>query len=180
MRLLQTSISRLLCEHVMSSFLWADTSGWGSGRWHSRLLTSHHCHLVSSCSVYFGHFSKCTVLCNCAFQMHFPVTNSAERFFSCDVFCQTCIILRCCRSVTVTSTSLRPRGRQHARLPCITLHHSVFLCIPQSLLTLMSVESVMSPNLLILCLPLLLLPSVFPSTRVFSSELALHIRWPEY
>ena len=44
----------------------------------------------------------------------------------------------------------------------------------------MSVEVVMLSNHLILCCPLLLLPSVFPSVKVFSSELALLIRWPEY
>ena len=52
--------------------------------------------------------------------------------------------------------------------------------ISQSLLSFMSIELVMLSNHLILCLPLLLLPSVFPSIRVFSSELALHIRWPKY
>ena len=50
----------------------------------------------------------------------------------------------------------------------------------RSLLKLMSIESVMPPNHLILCCPLLLLPSIFPSIRIFSSELALHIRWPKY
>ena len=49
-----------------------------------------------------------------------------------------------------------------------------------SLLRFMSIESVMLSNHLILCCPLLLLPSVFPNIRVFSSESALHIRWPEY
>ena len=49
-----------------------------------------------------------------------------------------------------------------------------------SLLRLTSIESVMPSNHLILCHPLLLLPSIFPSIRVFSSELALHIRWPKY
>ena len=49
----------------------------------------------------------------------------------------------------------------------------------QSLLKLMSIESVMPSNRLILCCPLLL-PSVFPSIRVFSSESALRIRWPKY
>ena len=52
--------------------------------------------------------------------------------------------------------------------------------ISWSLLKLMSFESVMPSNHLILCHPLLLLPSIFPSIRVFSSELALHIRWPKY
>ena len=49
-----------------------------------------------------------------------------------------------------------------------------------SLLKLMSIESVMPSNHLILCHPLLLLPSVFPSIRVFSNESVLHIRWPKY
>ena len=50
----------------------------------------------------------------------------------------------------------------------------------QTLLKLMSIRSVMPPNHLILCCPLLLLPSIFPSIRVFSSESVLHIRWPKY
>ena len=49
-----------------------------------------------------------------------------------------------------------------------------------SLLKLMSTESVMPSNHLILCHPLLLLPSIFPSIRVFSTESVLHIRWPKY
>ena len=54
------------------------------------------------------------------------------------------------------------------------------LTIFRSLLKLMSVESVMPSHHLILCRPLLLLPSIFPSIRVFSNELALHLRWPKY
>ena len=50
----------------------------------------------------------------------------------------------------------------------------------QSLPKPMSIESVMPSNHLILCHPLLLLPSIFPSIRVFSNESALHIRWPNY
>ena len=50
----------------------------------------------------------------------------------------------------------------------------------QGLLKLMSIELVMSPNHLILRHPLLLLPSIFHSARVFSNESALHIRWPKY
>ena len=50
----------------------------------------------------------------------------------------------------------------------------------RSLLKLMSISLVMPSNHLILCRPLLLLPSIFPGIRVFSSELALHIRWPKY
>ena len=57
---------------------------------------------------------------------------------------------------------------------------SLSFTISGSLLKLMSIESVMPSNHLIICLPLLLLPSIFPSIRVFSNELALHIRWPKY
>ena len=57
---------------------------------------------------------------------------------------------------------------------------SLFFCISQSLLKLMSIEQMMPSNCLILCRPLLLLPSIFPSIRVFFSESALHIRWPKY
>ena len=57
---------------------------------------------------------------------------------------------------------------------------SLSFTISWSLLKLMSIESVMPSSHLILCRPLLLLPSIFPSIRVFSNELALHIRWPKY
>ena len=50
----------------------------------------------------------------------------------------------------------------------------------QSLLRLMSIESVMPSNCLILCRPLLLLPLIFPSIRVFSNESVLYLRWPKY
>ena len=56
----------------------------------------------------------------------------------------------------------------------------LFFTISQSLLKLVSVELVMPSNSLIPCRPLLLLPLIFPSIRVFSNESALHIRWPEY
>ena len=56
---------------------------------------------------------------------------------------------------------------------------SLSFTISRSLLKLMSIESVMPSNHLILCHPILL-PSVFPSIRVFSNELTLHIRWPKY
>ena len=68
------------------------------------------------------------------------------------------------------SNSLQLHGRQAS--PSITNS--------QSLPKLMSIELVMPSNHLILCHPLLLLPSIFPSIRVFSNESALHIRWPKY
>ena len=65
--------------------------------------------------------------------------------------------------------------------PWISAHQgSLSLSISWNLLKLMSIESVMPSNHLILCCPLLLLPAIFPSIRVFSNESALHIRWPKY
>ena len=57
---------------------------------------------------------------------------------------------------------------------------SLFITNSQSLFTFMSIESVRPSYHLILFCPLLLLPSIFPSTRVFSKESVLHIRWPKY
>ena len=63
-----------------------------------------------------------------------------------------------------------------------TAAHQASLSInnSQTLLKLMSIELVMPSNHLILCYPLLLMPSIFPSTRVFSNESVLRIRWPKY
>ena len=61
-----------------------------------------------------------------------------------------------------------------------TCQASLSITNSQSLLKLMSIESVMPSNYLILCCPLLLLPSIFPSIRVFSNESVLDIRWPKY
>ena len=60
------------------------------------------------------------------------------------------------------------------------LQASLSFTISQSLLKLMSIESVIPSNHLILCHPLLLLPSIFPSIRVSFNESALHIMWPKY
>ena len=75
-------------------------------------------------------------------------------------------------SGSVMSDSLQPHEPQHTRLPCPSLSPRV--CSNSS------IESVMPSNHLIFCCPLLLLPSVFPSIRVFSNESALHVRWPKY
>ena len=60
------------------------------------------------------------------------------------------------------------------------MDYSMSFTVSWSVFKLMSIESVMPSNHLFCCLPLLLLPSIFPSIRVFSDELALHIRWPKY
>ena len=76
-------------------------------------------------------------------------------------------------SCLVMTDSLWPQGLQHSRPP-------VSITNSWSLLKLMSIESVMPSNHLILCHPFLLLPSIFPSIRVFPSESVLSIRWPQY
>ena len=76
-------------------------------------------------------------------------------------------------SRSVVSNSLWPHELQHASPPCPSPTPGVY---PD----LMSIESVVPSNRLILCHPLLLLPSIFPSIRVFSNESALCIRWPKY
>ena len=76
-------------------------------------------------------------------------------------------------SRSVMSDSLQPHEPQNPRPPCPSP-------TPKSPPKPMSIESVMTSNHLILCHPLLLLPSIFPSIRVFSNESALHIRWPKY
>ena len=72
----------------------------------------------------------------------------------------------------------------HVRLfatPWTAAHQaSLSITNSRSLFKLMSIESVMTSSHLILCHPLLLLPSIFPSIRVFSNESALRIRWPKY
>ena len=75
-------------------------------------------------------------------------------------------------SHSVMSNSLYPEGLQHARLPCPSSAPRVY--------SNSCPESVMPSNHLILCHPLLLPPSVFPSIRVFSNESVLCIRWPKY
>ena len=76
-------------------------------------------------------------------------------------------------SCSVTFNSLRPHGLQFARPPGPSPP-------PGVLLKLMSIELVMPSNHLILCHSRLLLPSIFPSIRVFSNESVLRIRWPKY
>ena len=61
-------------------------------------------------------------------------------------------------------------------MPGLPVHHQ----LPEPFVKLMSISWVMPSNHLILCHPLLLLPSIFPSIRVFSNELVLRIRWPKY
>ena len=77
-------------------------------------------------------------------------------------------------SCSVVSDSLRPHGKPAVCQASLSITNS------QSLLKLMFIKLVMPSNHLILCHPLLLLPSIFPSVRVFSNESVFCIRWPQY
>ena len=76
-------------------------------------------------------------------------------------------------SRSVVSNSLRPHESQHARPPCPSP-------TPGGSFRVASIESVMPSSHLILGRPLLLLPPIAPSIRVFSNESTLHMRWPKY
>ena len=77
------------------------------------------------------------------------------------------------RSPSVASNSLRPHGLQHTRPPCPSPTPGVYS-------NSCPLSRWCHPTHLILCCPFLLLPSIFPSIRVFTNELALCIRWPKY
>ena len=83
----------------------------------------------------------------------------------------------CCQFSSVQSLS---HVRLFSTLWTAALQASLSIANSWSLLKLMSIESMMPSNHLILCCPLLLLPPIPPSIRVFSSESALHMRWPKY
>ena len=88
------------------------------------------------------------------------------------------VITFCCCRCSVAQSCPTLCNPIDCSMPGFPVHHH--LTISRSLHKLMSIESVMPSNHLILCRPLLLLPSVFPSIRVFFRELALHISWPKY
>ena len=83
-------------------------------------------------------------------------------------------------SVQSSSVQLLSHVRLFATPWTAARRASLYIINSRSLLKLMSTESVMPSNHLIFCHPLLLLPSIFPSIRVFSNESALRIRWPKY
>ena len=82
--------------------------------------------------------------------------------------------------IQIRSDQLLSRGRLFATPRIAARQASLSIINSHSLVKLMSIASVMPSNHLILCPPLFLLSSIFPSIRVFSTELALPIRWPKY
>ena len=124
-------------------------------------------------------------LSHCGSNFHFFLMTNDVEYFSFVLISHLCIwrnvystplpIFNCISSVQLLS---------HVRLfvtPWTTAHQtSLSITNSCSLPKPMSIESVMPSNHLILCHPLLLLPSIFPSIRVFSNESAIRIRWPKY
>ena len=86
-----------------------------------------------------------------------------------------CLIYLTLSSVQFTQSCLTLCDPMDRSMPGLPVHHRL-----RSLLKLKSIEPVMPSSHLILCRPLLILPSIFPSIRVFSNESALHIRWLKY
>ena len=102
-------------------------------------------------------------------------------FIAIGLYVQLLLLLLLLLSSQVMSDSLRSHGQQPTRLPCPSPSPRVcWSSCPLSWWCCMSIELVMPLNHLILCLSLLLLPSIFPKIKVFSNESALHIRWPKY
>ena len=90
------------------------------------------------------------------------------------------MLQQCTKIVQFSSVQSLSRVRHFATPWTAARQASLSITNSQSLPKPRSIESVMPCNHLILCCPLLLLPSIFPSIRVFSNESAIHIRWPKY
>ena len=116
----------------------------------------------------FSFIRNCKIVFENKRTMFYPTSNEWE-FLKNVQYCQISVQF----SRSVMFHSLRPHEPQYARLPCLSPTAGVDP-------NLMSIESVMPSNHLILSCPLLLLPSIFPSIRVFSNESALCFRWPKY
>ena len=121
----------------------------------------------------------CVLLCDPVSEsLSFTLSQSFLKFMSIELGCY----------LTISASATRfffclqyfPMSQLFATLWTVARQASLSFIISLSLPKLMSIESVIPSNHLILCRPLLLLPSVLPSIRVFSNESALHIRWPKY
>ena len=152
------TILRLTC--IYSPFI--------SHYWHLP-IRFRKCHLPSPLS--FSLHSFIHHIFWCISKLLTSVLSSPKHFNVHTITPITYLFICCCCPVAKLCPTLQPRGLWHARLS---------FTISQSLLKLMSLESVMPSNHLILCHPLLLLPSISASIRIFFSESALLIRWPKY
>ena len=109
--------------------------------------------------------------CNIIYSQQLPIRNYKD--FASSNRIMTMRVSSFQFSCSVVSNSLRPHELQHARPPCTSP-------TPGAFSDSCPLNRWLPSNHLILCHPLLLLPSIFPSIRVFSNESALHIMWPKY
>ena len=108
----------------------------------------------------------------------FFIHSSVDGHFGC--FHVLAIVKSAAVNIQITTVPSLSRVQLFATPGTAAHQASLSVTSSQSLLKLVSIESVIPSNLLILCRPLLLPPSIFPSIRVFSNESVLHIRWPKY
>ena len=131
----------------------------------------------SSCSYLFG--LGCTVLCSLSYySVHLPLCSHTLCPWLMEV--PACAVLSYQPSIHLSSVQSLSRVQLFATPQTAARQASLSIANSQSLLKLMSIESVIPSNHLILCWPFLLLPSIFPSIRVFSNESVLRIMWPNY
>ena len=135
---------------------------------HQRVHTGERHHVCSECRISF--ISKCSLFVH-------QRGHIAEEPYECPKHGWLWLWRSLMLSSSVQSLS---RVRLFATLWTSARQASLSITNSWSPTKPMSIESVMPPNHLILCRPLLLLPSIFPSIRVFSNESALYIRWPKY
>ena len=115
-------------------------------------------------------YIKCSILPTLCYSWSIFLQNYSIKGFI--FFCFYKLCLSSVQSLSRVQLLVTPWAAAHQA--------SLSIINSQSLLRLMSIESVMPSNHLILCRPLLLPPSIFPSIRVFSSESVLHTRWPKH
>ena len=126
----------------------------------------------------FSHLSKCLTLCDpmyCSLSgfLSFTISQNLLRFLSIGSVMQGELGFSSVQFSSVAQSCPTLCNPMNRSTPGLHVHHQL-----QNLLKIMSIELVMPSSHLILCCPLLLLPSVFPSIRVFSNESALRSRWP--
>ena len=161
----EINIGLFSLPHLLLSYNWGDTVFGGmelfirTGPLVTGTLISHLVLLLLAPA------GLCLIACGLGPSLWSTMTRGGPKFFE-------SLLTSVQFSRSVMSDSLQPHELQHTRPPCSSPTPGVH--------KLTSIESVMPSSHLILCRPLLLLPPIPPSIRVFSNESALHIRWPKY